>query len=136
MMQVPLNTWLLFEGAATHHGRAEIVTRLPDGDVHRYTYAEFARRTHRLMNVLDRLGLAADAVVATLAWNSFRHFEAYFAVPCSGRVLHTLNIRLSAGELAFVMQDAQDSAVLVDPAFIPLVAQVATASQVFDTSWS
>jgi fatty-acyl-CoA synthase len=125
MMQVPLNSWLLFDGAASHHGRAEIVTRLPDGNIHRYSYAEFARRTHRLMNALDTLDLPADAVVATLGWNSFRHLEAYFAVPCSGRVLHTLNIRLSADELAFVMQDAQDSMVLVDPAFTPLLAQVA-----------
>jgi len=107
MMDVPLTTWLLFEGAATHHRNAEIVTRLPDGRRHRYTFGDFSRRTRQLINALDGLGVDRGAVVATLAWNSFRHLEAYFAVPCSGRVLHTLNIRLSPAELAFVMGDAE-----------------------------
>lgn len=125
MMDVPLTTWLLFEGAATHHRNAEIVTRLPDGRRHRYTFGDFSRRTKQLMNALDGLGVDRGAVVATLAWNSFRHLEAYFAVPCSGRVLHTLNIRLSPAELAFVMRDAEDSVVLTDPDFIPVLEQVA-----------
>ena len=125
MMDVPLTTWLLFEGAATHHRQAEIVTRLPDGRRHRYTFGDFSRRTKQLMNALDGLGVDRGAVVATLAWNSFRHLEAYFAVPCSGRVLHTLNIRLSPAELAFVMRDAEDSVVLTDPDFIPVLEQVA-----------
>jgi len=77
------------------------------------------------MNALDGLGVDRGAVVATLAWNSFRHLEGYFAVPCSGRVLHTLNIRLSPAELAFVMRDAEDSVVLTDPDFIPVLQQVA-----------
>ena len=125
MMDVPLTTWLLFEGAATHHRNAEIVTRLPDGRRHRYTFGDFSRRTKQLMNALDGLGVDRGAVVATLAWNSFRHLEAYFAVPCSGRVLHTLNIRLSPAELAFVMRNAEDSVVLTDPDFIPVLEQVA-----------
>ncbi len=125
MMDVPLTTWLLFEGAATHHRNAEIVTRLPDGSRHRYTYGDFSRRTKQLMNALDGLGVGRGAVVATLAWNSFRHLEAYFAVPCSGRVLHTLNVRLSPAELAFVMRDAEDSVVLADPDFLPVLEQVA-----------
>jgi fatty-acyl-CoA synthase len=125
MMDVPLTTWLLFEGAGTHHCHAEVVSRHPDGTVHRYTYGDFSARTKQLMNALDALGVPAGAVVATLAWNSYRHLEAYFAVPCSGRVLHTLNIRLSPDELAFVMRDAEDAVVLVDPDFLPLAEQVA-----------
>ena len=88
MMDVPLTTWLLFEGAGTHHRHAEVVSRHPDGTVHRYTYGDFSARTKQLMNALDALGVPPGAVVATLAWNSYRHLEAYFAVPCSGRVLH------------------------------------------------
>ncbi len=61
--------------------------------------------------------------MATLAWNSSRHLEAYFAVPCTGRVLHTLNVRVSAEELAFLIQDADDRAVLVDPDLLPLLEQ-------------
>jgi fatty-acyl-CoA synthase len=124
MMDMPLGTWLLFGGAARHHGRTEIVSRLPDGALHRYNYEEFSSRTMRLMGALDQLELEVGDRVATLAWNSYRHLEAYFAVPCTGRVLHTLNVRLSAEELAFVINDADDRAILVDPDFVPLLTQV------------
>jgi len=125
MMDVPLTTWLLFEGAATHHRCTEVVSRLPDGALHRYTYGEFSARARQLMNALDALDVPQGAVVATLAWNSYRHLEAYFGVPCSGRVLHTLNLRLSVDELAFIMSDAQDTVVLVDPDLLPLIEQAA-----------
>ena len=108
MMDMPLSTWMLFNGAASHHSHGEIVSRLPDGSLHRYTYSDFSARAKRLMNVFDQLGVPVGAKVATLAWNSFRHLEAYFAVPCAGRVLHTLNVRLSPEELAFVINDAED----------------------------
>ena len=125
MMDVPLTTWLLFEAAATHHRCAEVVSRLPDGALHRYTYGEFSTRATQLMNALDALDVPQGAVVATLAWNGYRHLEAYFGVPCSGRVLHTLNLRLSVDELAFIMSDAQDAVVLVDPDLVPLIEQAA-----------
>jgi fatty-acyl-CoA synthase len=125
MMDVPLTTWLLFNGAGRHSHRSEVVSRAPDGTIHRHTYAQFSARTQQLMGALDTLGVGRGERVATLAWNSFRHLEAYFAVPCAGRVLHTLNIRLSTEELAFVMNDADDRVVLVDPDFLPLLEQVA-----------
>ena len=124
MMDMPLSTWMLFNGAASHHSHGEIVSRLPDGSLHRYTYSDFSARAKRLMNVFDQLGVPVGAKVATLAWNSYRHLEAYFAVPCAGRVLHTLNVRLSPEELAFVINDAEDSVVLVDPDFTGLMSQV------------
>ena len=124
MMDLPLSTWLLFNGAGRHHHRTEIVSRLPDGQVHRYHYGEFSARAQQLMGALGTLGLEPGDRVATLGWNHFRHLEAYFGVPCSGRVLHTLNVRLSAEELAFIMNDADDRAVLVDPDFVPLLEQV------------
>jgi fatty-acyl-CoA synthase len=121
MMDVPLTTWLLFAGAERHHHRSEIVSRLADGTKHRYTYGEFAGRTQQLMHALDELDVERGGRVATLAWNSYRHVEAYFAAPCSARVLHTLNVRLSVDELAFIMNDAEDSVVLVEPDFLPLL---------------
>jgi fatty-acyl-CoA synthase len=123
MMDTPLNAWLLFENAAVHAPHAELVSRSPDGSIERHTYTEFGTRTRQLMNALDRLGLEAGATVGTLAWNSGRHLEAYFGVPCSGRVLHTLNLRLSAEDLAFIIRDADDRAVLVDPDLLPLLEQ-------------
>ena len=123
MMDVPLTTWLLFSSAQRNHHHDEIVSRLADGQVHRYTYPEFAARAQQLMHALGELGVAAGERVATLAWNSYRHVEAYFGVPCSGRVLHTLNVRLSVEELIFIMNDAEDAAVLVEPDFLPLLEQ-------------
>ena len=125
MMEDPLNCWLMLDAGPAHAPQVELVSRRPDGTVHRCTYAEFTRRTQQLMGALDRLGLERGDRVATLAWNSHRHLEAYFAAPCTARVLHTLNARLSADELAYIVGDADDRAVLVDADMLPLLEQVA-----------
>ncbi|GAA1018569.1 long-chain-fatty-acid--CoA ligase [Acrocarpospora pleiomorpha] len=121
MMDIPLNIWTLFASAQRHYGDVDIVTSHADGSSHRYTYADFAQRSQQLMRALDSLGLPADAVVGSLAWNTYRHLEAYFGVPGSGRVLHTLNLRLSAQELAAVIDHGGDVAILADPELIPLL---------------
>ncbi len=121
MMDLPLNAWLLFDHAPAYAPDAELVSRDPTGKVERWTYAEFGRRTQQLMHALDHLGLDAGDVVASLAWNSARHLEAYFGVPCTGRVLHTLNARLSPEDLAFIMRDAGDRVVLVDSDLLGLL---------------
>ena len=120
-MDLPLNAWLLFENASSHAAHAELVSRHPDGSIDRLSYRELSARTHQLIGALDLLGVPPGATVATLAWNSSRHLEAYFAVPMSGRVLHTLNLRLSPEELAFIISDADDVCVLVDPDLLPLL---------------
>ena len=125
MMDVQLNSWLLFSHVAAHHGDVEIVSRFPGGEMHRYRYRDMARRAQQLMHVLDDLGVPPRARVATLAWNHYRHLECYFGIPCAGRVLHTLNLRLSPAELAFIVGDAEDRVILVDPDLLPLVQQVA-----------
>jgi fatty-acyl-CoA synthase len=127
MMDVQLTSWLLFAHTQRHNAEVEIVSRFPTGAVHRYTYGDFGARAQQLMNVLDGLGLEPDAVVATLAWNHHRHLECYFGVPCTGRVLHTLNLRLSAAELAYIIGDAGDSCILADPDTLPLLEQVRDA---------
>jgi fatty-acyl-CoA synthase len=123
MMDTPLNAWLLFDHSPNYAPDAQVVSRWPSGRVERRTYAEFGRRTHQLMHALDRLGLEKGDRVATLAWNSANHLEAYFGVPCSERVLHTLNLRVSPEELAYMLKDADDRAVLVDPDLLPLLEQ-------------
>ena len=125
MMDVQLNGWLLFAHAGTHHGDVEVVSRFPSGEVHRYAYRDLSRRAQQLMHALDALGVPAGARVATLAWNHYRHLEAYFGIPCAGRVLHTLNVRLSAAELAFIIRDAEDTVILADPDQMGLLEQVA-----------
>ena len=125
MMDVALNGWLLFGHAEPHHGDVEIVSRFPGGELHRYTYREMARRAQQLMHALDALQVPHGARVATLAWNHYRHLECYFGVPCANRVLHTLNVRLSPSELAFIIRDAGDDVILADPDQVQLLRQVA-----------
>jgi len=127
MMGVQLNSWLLFEHAPRHFGTTEVVTRVGSEGVHRHTYADFARRSQQLMHALDRLGIGRGERVATLAWNSYRHLECYFAVPCTGRILHTLNLRLSAAELGWIIADADDRAIFVDRDLVPLLERVPEA---------
>ncbi len=124
MMDIPLNSWLLFAHAESHDCHAEIVTREVGGSVVRHTYGEWAARTQQLMHALDGLGLPAGARIATLAWNGHRHLEAYFAVPCTGRVLHTGNVRLSSDELLYLLRHAEDRAVLIEPDLLHLLEPI------------
>src|SRR3954469_21116617 len=84
------------------------------------TYGEWAARTRRLGGVLDTLGISEDGRVGTFAWNSDRHLELYFAAPCTGRVLHTLNIRLFPEQLTYIANHAEDEVVFVDRTVLPL----------------
>ena len=99
----------------------EIVTRKPDKSFHRYTYADFVRRAKKLAVALGELGLRKSDRVATLAWNNHQHLEAYFGVPCSGMVLHTINPRLSADDLAYIINHAEDRVLLVDGTMVELL---------------
>ncbi len=124
MMDTPLNSWMLFAHAEAHNRHVEIVTRTTDGSVVRHTYGQWAARTQQLMHALDSLGLPTGARVATLAWNHHRHLEAYFAIPCTGRVIHTGNIRLSSEELLYLLTHARDEALLIDPDLLGLIEPI------------
>jgi len=108
-------------------GYREVVTRLPDKSFHRYTYADFVRRAKKLSVALGELGLDKSDRVATLAWNSYQHLEAYFGVPCSGAVLHTVNPRLNTDDLAYVINHAGDKILLIDETMLPLLDSVQDA---------
>ncbi|HEX2626528.1 MAG TPA: long-chain fatty acid--CoA ligase [Candidatus Limnocylindrales bacterium] len=126
MMPTQLTSWLLFQNAADHFGEVEIVSK-EAGGTHRYTYRDFARRAQQLMHALDALGIERGERVATLAWNHYRHLECYFAVPCTERVLHTLNVRLSIEDLAYIIEHADDRAIFVDPDQVPTLERLAPA---------
>jgi fatty-acyl-CoA synthase len=132
MMETSLNAWMLFGHAPRYFADTEVVTRTVGGERHAYTYGEFGRRTAQLMHALDRLGLDRGERVATLAWNGYRHLEAYFAGPCTARVLHTLNLRLSPEDLAFIIQHADDRVILVDPDLVPLLDKAAALGALRD----
>jgi fatty-acyl-CoA synthase len=121
MMDYQLTLPTILRRAETYFPGKEIVTRLPDKSFHRYTYADFGRRSRQLAVALQQLGLERGDRVATLCWNHHQHLEAYFGVPCGGFVLHTLNLRLHPDDLAFIAASAGDRAVIVDAALVPLL---------------
>ena len=120
MQQYPLTLVHLFERAEKLFADKSIATAGRDG-VARTSYGEWAERTRRLGGVLDDLGISADGRVGTFAWNTARHLELYFAAPCSGRVLHTLNIRLFPEQLQFVADHAGDEVIFADRSLLRLL---------------
>src|SRR6266851_3437843 len=120
MMDYPLTLHHFLERSARLFPRKEIVSVMPQG-MHRYTYGDYHRRTHRLARALGRLGIEPGDRVGTLAWNNYRHLELYFAVPCYGAVLHTLNLRLSAGDLTYIINHAGDRIIFVDASLVPIL---------------
>ena len=129
MQDYPLALPHIFHRAERMFPAAEIVTATATGK-ERTTYGRWAERTRRLAGALDQLGISADGRVATFGWNTARHLELYFAPPCSGRVLHTLNIRLFADQLTYIVNHAEDEVIFVDRSLIeqlwPLVEEFKT----------
>ena len=125
MQDTPLTIPSLLDYAANYHGEREIVSRMLDGTIHRTDYAETRRRTGRLAKALRRLGVGTGDRVATIAWNTHRHFEIYFAVPGIGAVCHTINPRLFGDQIVYIANHAEDSWVFLDLTFLPLVEGIA-----------
>jgi fatty-acyl-CoA synthase len=121
MQDVPLSIIHLFDRAEQLFAHKGIVTAVA-GARERTTYGEWSERTRRLGGVLDGLDLAPDARVATFAWNTARHLELYFAAPCTGRVVHTLNLRLFPEQLTYIVNHADDEAIFVDRSLLGLLA--------------
>ncbi len=125
MSDYQLNLKRLVERPERYFTRNELVSREDDGTLFRYTYREYCERVRRLASSLSRLGVKAGERVATLCWNTHRHLELYFGVPCSGRVLHTANLRLSDEHLAYTMNHADDVAVFFSPDLLGQMEAVA-----------
>jgi len=124
MPDFPLTLRHFLWRATTIFPRKEIVTRRENG-VHRYTYQDFGARAAQLAHALGQLGVEPGDRVATFAWNNARHLELYFAVPCAGAVLHTLNLRLFPEHLEFIIKDAEDKVIFVDASALPALERVA-----------
>jgi fatty-acyl-CoA synthase len=120
MMEFPLTLAHIFERAGRLFPESEIVSRMPDKSLHRYRYADFYGRAQALVTALRKLGVKRGDRVATLMWNHHVHLEAYFAIPCMGAVLHTLNLRLSPDDIAYIVNHAQDRFLIVDDVLLPL----------------
>jgi len=120
MQDRPLVLPHVFHRAEQLFGHKEIVTATA-GPEQRTTIAEWAGRVRRLATALDRLGISADGRVATFSWNNAAHLELYMAAPCTGRVLHTLNIRLFPEQLSYIVNHAEDEIIFVDRSLLPLL---------------
>ena len=121
MMSQPLLISGLLVHAARHHADTEIVSRRTEGDIHRYTYADCHTRAKQVAQMLDRLQIEPSARIGTFAWNGYRHLEIYYGSSGSARVCHTINPRLFADQLRYIINHAQDQVVFFDTSFLPLI---------------
>ncbi|WP_280190193.1 long-chain-fatty-acid--CoA ligase [Delftia sp. PS-11] len=125
MQDRPLMISSLIEHAARFHPHTKIVSRLPEGGMHRTDWAGMHRAACQVANALQSLGVQPGERVGTLAWNSWRHLALYFGVSGSGAVLHTINPRLFAEQITYIANHAEDRVLFFDITFAPLVAQLA-----------
>jgi 3-(methylthio)propionyl---CoA ligase len=125
MMDRPLLIASLIQYAAEYYGETEIVSRSIEGPIHRYTYAQSEKRAKQLAKALRRLGVGMGDRVATIAWNGYRHFELYYAVAGIGAVCHTINPRLFADQLRYIINHAEDKVICLDLTFVPLAEKLA-----------
>jgi fatty-acyl-CoA synthase len=122
MQDFPLTTNWIFGRAEQYYGRKEIVTRTATG-LRRCTVADVLAEARRIAGYLDSVGISADGRVGTFGWNTAHHLALYFAIPGTGRVMHTLNIRYFADQVVYTVDHAQDEAVFVDRSLLPLFAR-------------
>ena len=125
MMDFPLLLSTLYERAVRYYPDREIVSVNPDGSLHRTDYGETDGRIRRLVGALDRLGIGAGEAVGTLAWNTHRHHEIYWATANTGRICHTVNLRLAADQIRYIIDHGQNRAMFISGDLIGLAEELA-----------
>ena len=125
MMDTPLLITSIMRHARRNFANREVVSVTSDNPRHRYNYEQCFQRAAQLANALARLKLKPGDRVGTLAWNDYRHLEIYYGAACSGLICHTINPRLFAEQLAYIINHAEDRVLLTDPLFIPLLEKLA-----------
>ena len=132
MMDVPLTIDLVVDRAAKWMTDIEVVSRRPDKSLSRTTYGKVVERARKLARALVAAGIRPGDRVATLMWNHAEHLEAYFGIPLAGGVLHTLNLRLSPEDIAYIANDAGDRFLIVDDVLMPMCEKVRAAGASFE----
>ncbi len=125
MQDWPLLCHRVIDHAARSHGSREVVSRSVEGPIHRTTYAELRARSLRLAQALERDGMRLGDRIGTLAWNTWRHLEAWYGITGIGAIYHTLNPRLFPEQLAYIVNHAEDRMIFVDLTFVPLLEKLA-----------
>ena len=122
MQDWPLLVHRVLDHAAQWHGGREIVSRTTEGPIHRYTYADLDRRARMLADAVQRrLAISHSDVIGTMAWNGYRHMEVWYGLMGIGAVVHTLNPRLFAGQLTYIINHGGDSWIFIDLTFVPIL---------------
>ena len=127
MQEWPLLCHKMLDHAARQHGKREIVSRSVEGPIVRTTYAEIHAARLKVAQRLERDGFGLGDRIATLAWNTARHIEAWYGIMGMGAIYHTLNPRLFPEQIAWIMNHAEDQALFVDLTFMPMVEKIAGA---------
>ncbi|MDP9117562.1 MAG: long-chain fatty acid--CoA ligase [Actinomycetota bacterium] len=122
MQDTPLTTNWIFDRGAQYFGTREVITQTAAG-VQRSTFGEVAAQTRKVAAAIDSLGISPDGRIGTFGWNTARHLGLYFAIPGTGRVMHTINIRYFPEQLVYTVNHAEDEAVFVDRSLLPLFEQ-------------
>ena len=125
MQTRPLMISSIIRHAALNHADTEIVSRTVEGTIHRISYRQIEARMRRVVRVLQKLGVKQGDRVGTLAWNGFRHMELYYAAPGMGAMYHTINPRLGADDIAYIIDDAGDAVLFAETSFVPLLEELA-----------
>ncbi len=127
MQQWPLLCHKILDHAAIQHPHREIVSRSSEGPITRTNYSNIHLRARKVAQLLSKEGFQPGDRIATLAWNTGNHLEAWYGIMGMGGVYHTLNPRLFPDQIAWIMNHAEDRALFVDTAFMPLVEKIAPA---------
>jgi len=123
MMDYPLTLTNIVERLGLYYPATEVVSRMPDKTLHRTTYSDIHKRAKRLASALSKNGIKKGDCVATLMWNHYAHLEAYLGIPVMGAVIHTLNLRLSPEDIAYIVNHAEDKVLIIDDILLPLYEQ-------------
>lgn len=125
MMDYPLTTNTILEYGNSTFPYKKLISHLPDGTRHEYTYGDLYRRTKKLANALSKnLGITKGDMVGTFAWNHYQHVELYYGIPGIGAICHTINIRLSSKQIEFIINHSEDKVIFVDATLVPLLEKI------------
>ncbi|KKN05339.1 hypothetical protein LCGC14_1088390, partial [marine sediment metagenome] len=125
MMDYPLTTNTILEYGNSAFPHKKLISHLPDGTRHEYTYGDLYKRTKQLANALTKkLGINKGDIVGTFAWNHYQHVELYYAIPGVGAVCHTINIRLSPQQTEFIINHSEDKVIFIDASLVPLLEKI------------
>ena len=125
MQDWPLRVSTILDHALANHGEQSVISRSVEGPIHRYTYADLYERSKRCAKALRKLGIGEGDVVATLAWNTYRHMEAWYGIMGLGAICHTINPRLFPEQIVYIANHAGDKYLFTDLTFVPLCAAIA-----------